>query len=271
MLSLLLVVATARGQTPIAWPNDLPEGARFAEPTETMPHRHVVLSNTGAEPQAITIATVEQPGLSTLHYAVRGQVRYKGVNPPGYLQMWSHFGRDRAFFTRTLAESGPMSKLAGDSDWRSFALPFQSHADAGMPDRLVIQVVIPAKGTVAVGPLTLGAAMTDEGAWWDGTTGGWIGGLGGAALGLIGLALGLLMSRPGNDGVVVALAVAMLVAGIGLLTLGVVAAAAGQPYAVYYPPLLLGALATGLGGFTLVRRSRQTRAQEWRRMQAMDA
>ena len=63
----------------------------------------------------------------------------------------------------------------------------------------------------------------------------------------------------------------MLVLGVAVLVGGVVALVKSQPYAVYYPLLLGGALTAGItaGLFPQVRRRYQQ--LELRKMQAMDA
>jgi hypothetical protein len=59
--------------------------------------------------------------------------------------------------------------------------------------------------------------------------------------------------------------------GIAALVLGVGALAVGQPYAVYYPLIVLGTIGASLG-FALPRSlSRRYEELELRRMQALDA
>jgi MFS family permease len=86
--------------------------------------------------------------------------------------------------------------------------------------------------------------------WWSPATAGWIGGLAGSGFGvfggIIGVALGVLAPRAKGRGLVLG---AMGVAGIlgaGILGLGVCALMIGQPYHVWYPPLLIGGLSAGL-------------------------
>ena len=75
----------------------------------------------------------------------------------------------------------------------------------------------------------------------------------------------------GDDGLLQLLRVDEGVAGVVCLVLGIVALVLGQPYAVYYPLLLIGVLAAVLGGVGIpVSRQRFAEA-ELRRMQALDA
>ena len=59
--------------------------------------------------------------------------------------------------------------------------------------------------------------------------------------------------------------------GVGVLLVGIVAFFSGQPYAVYYPPALLGVICAALG-FSLPRSvTRRYEERKLRRMQALDA
>ena len=73
----------------------------------------------------------------------------------GHLEMWSHFPDASKYFTRTLADQGPMMKLQATSGWRSFVLPFDATGASSPPGLLVINVVLPGRGTVYLGPLEL--------------------------------------------------------------------------------------------------------------------
>ena len=156
----LLLAVPAGAQTSVAWPAELPPGVELAEPTEEMPHPHLVVSNDGESPRTWTIAVVDDPALEAHAYAVTGRVRYEDVAPGGYLEMWSHFPDGQAYFTRTLATRGPMRALEGSAGWRAFSLPFRSSPEVGFPSRLVVNVVLPGRGTVAVGPMTLDETST---------------------------------------------------------------------------------------------------------------
>jgi hypothetical protein len=71
-------------------------------------------------------------------------------------------------------------------------------------------------------------------------------------------------------GLVTALLVAMAGFGVVCLVLGVAALALGQPYAVYYPLLLTGVIATVLGLALLPVARKRFAEAELRRMQALD-
>ncbi len=77
------------------------------------------------------------------------------------------------------------------------------------------------------------------------------GAYGGAGVGVLGAVIGtlggLLAPRGQARGLVLGLLLGQGLLGVVLLVAGVVALIAGQPYAVWYAPLLIGGLCAGLG------------------------
>src|SRR2546430_15002484 len=69
--------------------------------------------------------------------------------------MWTVCPDGGRFFTRTLASQGPLAALHGESAWRSFELSFDLSGASQVPSRLEINLVLPARGTVWLGPLHL--------------------------------------------------------------------------------------------------------------------
>jgi len=210
-------------------------------------------------------------------YAIRGQVSCQDVEGKGYLDLLSHFAGNREFFSRTLAESGPMGSLSGTQDWREFSLPFTIRQGAAGPDKLLLNVVLPAKGTVRLARLRLVQydhgenPLAPTGQWFSGPTAGIIGGVFGAVFGCLGGLIGLLSSR--GKGRRFALTSLKVAAGVGVAILGggVVAVVRSQPYAVYYPLLLGGGLLTALPlGLVPTVRKRYEQV-ELRKIKAMDA
>src|SRR2546430_16134150 len=111
--------------------------------------------------------------------------------------MWTVFPDGGRFFTRTLASQGPLAALHGESAWRSFELSFDLSGASQVPSRLEINLVLPARGTVWLGPLHLqrtsapaAPTVTVQGGWWServGTlVGARLGGVGGVVGGVIG-------------------------------------------------------------------------------------
>ena len=217
------------------------------------------------------LVVIEHPGVAD-RYAVTGRVRYERVLGTGYLEMWSVFGDGSRYFTRTLAEAGPLRAIHGSTPWRAFALPFD--ADGARPVRLEVALVLPSRGTVWVGPLTVGALGTgtaSPGAWWSDRTAGVAGAAIGVVLGLLGAFLGWATNRGRSRRLVVVLSLSLGAIGVVLLVGAAAALTASQPYAVWFPLLLGGALLTLVFGATGLRARRSYAGLELRRMRAMDA
>jgi hypothetical protein len=221
----------------------------------------------------IPVAVIRDPEIHGRSYSVVGRVRYRGVERFGYLELWSVIpGRGR-YFTRTLAPRGPLGVMTGDSGWRRFELPF-SLGDAPPPSRLELNVVLPGRGTVWLGPLDLvttetGATVSSD-AWWSTRRAGILGSVAGMLLGVMGALIGVLASRGRARRVVLGLAWAVVAAGVASAILAVAAALDSQPREVWFPLVLFAFVA--LGVFLLVMPSLRQRfaALELRRIQSED-
>lgn len=240
-----------------------------------------VFRNDRAQPATLAVLAIPKPNIASRSFAIAGQVRHEGVQGEGCLELWTVYADASRHFSRTLARSGPMKSLAGDSTWRPFLLPFfaDSPGTTTAPAALELNIVLPGPGTVYLKGLELveygeGEAVVpppDPSAWWGDRTGGWIGGVGGSLLGCLGAAIGVLGGRLRARRAVFTLMGVTVGLGLAALALGLAALATSQPYAAYYPPLLLGLLATAipLGLWrTLRRRYEQAELQK---IQVMDA
>ena len=112
----------------------------------------------------------------------------------------------------------------------------------------------------------------DSTPWFSAETGNLVGALGGAGIGIIGGTLGAVAGTlaPKGKGRNLVLRGMMTMAALGLIALafGVVALADAQPYHVWYPMVMMGALLAGLfGGLTPLIRRRYQEA-EARRLDA---
>ena len=248
------------------------EGSQSAE-------EELLISNETGQPLTSRIVTLESPGISKFHYKVQGRIRYEGVEQPGYLEMWSHFAKGGPYFTKTLSDSGPMGVIHGASASREFILPFQSSAASGTPLKLEINLVLPANGKVWISPLSIsqfdenewGDAMTAEGAWWGNRTASLIGGILGPLLGIMGAIVGTLSGMGRGRKVAIGICWFSIVSGSVFLVAGLVAVAMSQPYAVYFPLLLMGFLSTVIMSSVLPITRKRFEDAELRRMEAMDA
>ena len=89
-------------------------------------------------------------------------------------------------------------------------------------------------------------------AWWTGEQAGWIGGIGGSALGILGgvfgVVCGLLAPRGKGRLFVLGMMSTVVIIACAVVIVGLVALFLGQPYAVWYPLLLMGVLGGGIFG-----------------------
>jgi hypothetical protein len=245
------------------------DNAEFVRSTRRGTTAPDVLKVTG--PGTIRVLEIENPQLAFDTYAITGRVKYENVTGTGYLEMWSTFPDGSAYFARTVESGGPQRSISGSSDWRPFTLPFYARKGS-RPSKLEVNLVLPEGGTVY---LEAGQLVQDSdamaNAWWGGRRAGWGGAIGGTALGLLGGLIGLLAGRGKARQLVFALLIAMLAIGGTCLLLGIVAIAMRQPYAVYYPLLLCGGLATLLPLTIIPQMKRRYEELELRRMSALDA
>jgi hypothetical protein len=197
----------------------------------------VKISNAESHPMTVTVLSIDQPGVKGPRYSLSGQVKYENVEGVGYLELWNHFPGGGQFFSRTLADQGPMMKLTGASGWRPFVLPFDA-TGAPPPTRLVFNVVLPGRGVIYLGPLELadarGASLISPGAGEANR----LLGLAGSIVGGIGAMIGVLTSLGRARRFVIASAMTMVALGV----LAFIAGAAGFLGAGQYltgSPLLL--------------------------------
>ncbi len=220
------------------------------------------VANPDGLPRTIPLFTIDGPGVKAPRYVLRGEVRGEGIEGQAYLEMWSFFAGGGRYFSRTLAQAGPMASLGGTFRFRPFILPFT--AEPGMsPEKLAVNVALPGRGTVILGGLSLlelGSGddfFTPAGAWLTSRQISLVGGIGGSVLGLLGAVVGILASRGQARALVLALLKGMFAFG----AVALLAAAAGwwlaQPPALLSALLVLGALCTVLPASLLGRVRRQ--------------
>jgi len=144
-------------------------------PVETDGRTVLKVENATDAPLQVPLLKIENPGIRSMHYAVSGEIKYEGVQGSGYLEMWNVYPQGR-FFSRTLGDpgSGPMAKISGTSGWREFLLPFDRTGSSDPPVSLELNLFLPGRGTVFIGPLKLvqyGEAETSSEATPVGKTG----------------------------------------------------------------------------------------------------
>jgi hypothetical protein len=281
LLTAIIFTAAARADEQVistfSW-KELADAGKLTAGTITgAPDNALKVENPGPRAMSATVLTIVQPKITTDFYAVTGDMRYDNVEGDGFLEMWSHFGETAAYFSRTLGITGPMAKLTGTSDWRTFTLPFNAKGASSRPSKLVVNVQLPAKGSVFLRNLKLvqstgfdGAATQTGGSWSD-RTAGIIGGVGGALIGCLGALIEWLAVRGKAQRFVVNAVRVLIGAGVAFLLGGLVAVALRQPHGLWYALLLLGVLVVVIFPFRLRRYQNRYREFELRRMTSMDA
>lgn len=239
------------------------------------------VANPSPQPRTFRLLALDKPGVAEATYAITGWVDYANVEGNAYLEMWSVFADGSRYFSRTLAERGPMRKWHGTA-FHQFTLPFRGKP--GMPPtRLEVNVVVPAHSTVLVGELELRQFEPDEDPLvWPGRVGaGMLVGTGafmaGPLVGVLGALIGILASTGRFRRLVMALTVLGIVGGSLMVAIGIGFALLGRDplgddigTGLWSPWLIAGVIAVAVfGGLRPVLRRRYDEL-ELRRMQAMD-
>jgi hypothetical protein len=238
--------------------------------------------------KTVTVLDLKNPPVTKARYAFEGSIRYKDVKGFNMIAMWSSFASGQKYAGPALP-FGDMGEIdakkhkgfipftQGTSDWRPFTLWSFSKKRDGMPTRVTLDVEFSGPGTVYLSPVTLrqydAPSRPPQPAtpWWSDQTAGWIGGIVGSVCGLLGGLIGILGGLGRARRFVMTLTTGLIGLGVASLIAGVVAVILGQPYAVYYPLLLLGGILAGVCGGILPALRRGYEQRELRRMAAMDA
>lgn len=249
----------------------------------TTPFETLVVENTVSSPATFTVLVIENPGITSSNYAVRGRIAYEGVEEKmlflegeewklqavegsGDVEMWSCFPDGTRDSSRTIGNSEALQYREGTSDWQEFEVRSRLGRKRKRPDRLIINVVLPGKGKFRLGPLRLiEYGERDVPRWWSDRQGGLIGGIAGSVLGCLGGLIGLLCSRGTGRRFVLAAMNSMIVLGAAFAGVGIVALVLSQPYGVVYPLLLVGVLMLAIyGGLLGVVRRRYEERELWK-------
>lgn len=242
--------------------------------------------NTNTHPVQINLFRIDNPPLAFKPYAIRGEIRHTDVVGDGYLEMWNEFGSATnqggggRYFSRTLAEIGPMRKIKGSSDWRWFLVPFQPAGAPGAPKSLEFNLSLPGTGRVNLrgleliqtdGDVSQLMLMKTPGEWWPEQWTGLAGGALGGILGCLGSAISWLASRGKARAFVLRTLASLSLLGMMTLALGFVALIEKQPWHIAYGLLLLGFLMAGIFATQWVQHRRRYSQLELQKMSAMDA
>lgn len=233
------------------------------------------VTNPDGSPRLVPLFVIEQPGIGGPSYALRGEASGENVEGQAYLEMWNFFPLGGTYFSRTLAEAGPMAGFRGTFASRAFVLPFK--AESGMqPEKLAVNVAFPGRGTVILGPLRLvelnpgDDPLLPSGAWLTSRQIGLFGGIGGGLLGLLGALVGILASRGEARSLVLAVLRGMIAVGIVSLAALAVGWWSGQPGAVLFLFLLVGVICSAVPARLLGAVKRSYMELEFRQTRGLD-
>ena len=285
-ISLLFVSFAALGEEviqEISWADLQKRGLLISGQVETVEGEEFTdalkVSNEGSEPTSLLVLEIEYPEITAPQYALLGKIRYENVEGEGYLEMWNYLPDGGKFFSKTLAENGPMEKIHGNSGWRPVVVPFSVTKGNARPSKLELSVVLPGKGVVHLSPLQLVQFQKGEnplavpGEWWSQSGGGTMGAILGCLGGLFGVLMGTcgsLASKGRGRSYTFTILALTTASGVTLVACGLIAIGFSQPHHVYYPLLLAGLILSCLGA-ALIPAFRARYAQfELRKMDAMD-
>jgi hypothetical protein len=107
--------------------------------------------------------------------------------------------------------------------------------------------------------------------WWDEQTAGYLGGFIGGSVGLLGAVFGITAGLGVARRLVLLSALVLACAGIVVFLAGLVALGIGQPYHVYFLPLLIGGITAVVFGGNYPALKRRNEQIELQQMSAMDS
>src|SRR6516225_390510 len=106
--------------------------------------------------------------------------------------------------------------------------------------------------------------------WWSETQAGWLGGLVGGSVGILGAVYGIAAGLGLFRRFILVFTLVMTCLGITLLLAGIGAVVTGQPYHVYFLPLLIGGIVAMVFGINYPMLKRRNEQLELQRMSALD-
>ncbi len=224
------------------------------------------LENATGQARLFPITTIENPGIAAQAFALRGRVRYENVTGTGYLELWTSYPSGARYFSRTLAETGPMQGLSGTSAWREFMLPFNQTGTREQPDRLELNVALPGAGTVYLD----GVELIENPAAAAAMSTAQLANIGVMAVCILGVLLALFAYLGRAYKVVVATVVLLVALGAGAIVIGIVQSVRAPAIAPAWALMLSGLALVALPLALLPHIGRRFRELELRRMGAAD-
>ncbi len=233
------------------------------------------IENSGDKPLYAPILTITNPPISKEWFAVFCRIKYENVvrsNEKGNSQMQMSEDYSAGSFAQTF-------EFYGTSDWTDCILEGSLSGAYTKVPKLEISLALPGHGTVYLrnlqlieydkGDLPVFAATASR-AWWPERTAGLLGGIAGSVIGCCGGLIGCLTGIGKGRRFVMGMTRTFIALGIVLIIAGSIAVMLQQPYAVYYPMLLLGVILTVVCGTNLRGIRQRYDDLEIRRMTSMD-
>jgi len=143
---MLPVPLVALAQSEIDWTSSEPLTGEVVEG-----ELFVDVSEGGVYP----LLVIDEPDVRPPRFQIDGTIRHEDVVGVAYLEMWTVLADESRYFTRTLADSGPLGSMTGTSEQRPFSLPFELGEGGPVPVRLEINLVTEGSGRFWVGPLSI--------------------------------------------------------------------------------------------------------------------
>lgn len=237
------------------------------------------------EPTTVPLGSFPITDMQSRTYALQLTVDHSIVGQPAYFEMWTELDDGRRFFSKTLATVGPMKKLAGYAEGREIVIPASLEGSSQNAIAAELLLVMPSGGTVTLrkgGLVDLPGGLGSLGQLAGGSSPWlpvWFGAVFGSVFGVLCGCLGAFYSysfRTGKLWELMQLFPTVFgVLSAVVLVAGIVAVALRQPYHVWYPLVLIGALGVMLAPTLSWQTKRQLPKEslsfEDRQMQAMDA
>ena len=218
----------------------------------------------GVGPVSITLIEVDDPGLENCMLLYEAWIRSEDVQAPAYVEMLCAIGSGE-FFSRALNQA-----VEGTTEWKKTQTPFRLELGQ-RPSRVKLGIRMEGPGTVWVDEIRMQPVSPWSG---YGVAPGALWGAIGAALGVLagvwGILAGTLAARGQARAFVLGYGVVLWACCVVLLVEGIVLAATGRAYALWFPCLLCGAIGTALFSLLVPLVQYRYRQAEARRMAAMD-
>lgn len=127
------------------------------------------IEETNTAPKQWTFLKITKPPIQARNYAITGEIKFENVEQDSLLATWSYFpplkegAQQYQYYSYTGESDGPMEKIRGTSDWRTFSLPldrstgnyppdaatpFDPKTTAEPPTSIETQAFLPGGGTI---------------------------------------------------------------------------------------------------------------------------